>query len=251
VSPGTDTTTSGPAHEQRQSMALSSRSSVSDESTTVRDYPDPLPHAAQLSLLPGQSPTSAEFTRLPATARRPVCAPTPLGGRASGSQSNSKSPAPSRSIVNSSEGSFILANPGSSLDEAWLLQPSEAVHATFPQTTSVPISAVALPPLVPAERLADLMYDQGQRILPLPTTSASSEGYHGLRHPLGISAVAAPRPAPRPPDLSGFGMSFRISVENKASVGRSESEAADALAGLAYGSRPRQVSARSGSERRP
>jgi hypothetical protein len=110
----------------------------------------------------------------------------------------------------------------------------------------MPISAVALPPLVSSERLPDVMQDQSQRILPLPTTSASLEGYHGLRPVLGISAMAAPRAQ----DLSGFSMDFRIAVENKASLGRSESEAADALAGLASGSRPRQLPARAGSERR-
>lgn len=257
MSPITDVTALAPAHEQRQYMAFSSQSSVSDESTAVRDYPDPLPHAAQLSLLPGpgrtaekpgQSPTSAEFMRTPATARRPARARTPLGARPSVSESNSRSSVSSRSNVNSSDGSFMLTNSASSLEESgWPLQPSESGHSTFPKSACMPISAVTLPPLVSSERMPDFMQDQSQRILPLPATSASPEGYHGLRSLPGISAMTAPRPL----DLSGFGLSSRMPVEKKSPLDRSESEAADALAGLAYGSRPRQPPGPAGSKRPP
>lgn len=57
--------------------------------------------------------------------------------------------------------------------------------------------------------------------------------------------------APQPQDLSRFGLSSRLSVEKKSPLERSESEAADALAGLAYGTRPRQLPGQAGSKRPP
>jgi HMG (high mobility group) box len=256
MSPSTDTTALLPPHDQWQYTAFSSQSSVSDESTTVREYPDPLPHAAQLSLLPGpgrmaenpaQSPTTAEFMRMPAANRRPVRARTPLGAHPSGSESNSRSSASSRSNINSSEGSFIFANSNSSVDETWPLQPSETMRPALSKSTSIPHCAVTLPPLIASERLPDVIQDQSQRILPLPTTSASPEGYHGLRSLPRLSTMTGPRHQ----DLSGFGLSSRVSVEKMPPLQKSESEAADVLAGLAYGSLPRQPPGQGGNKRPP
>jgi hypothetical protein len=56
---------------------------------------------------------------------------------------------------------------------------------------------------------------------------------------------------PRHPDLPGFGLSSRASLEKKSPLDRSESEAADALAGLAYGSRARHPRGQGGSDRPP
>lgn len=256
MSPSADTTALLSPHEQWQYTAFSSQSSVSDESTTVREYPDPLPHAAQLSLLPGsgrmsenpaQSPTAAEFMRMPAASRRPLRACTPSGAPASGSESNSRSSASSRSNVNSSEGSSVFANSNSSVDEPWPPQPPETPHLFYPKSTSISHSAVTLPPLIASERLPDVLQDQSQRILPLPTTPASPEGYHGLRSLPRLSTMAAPRQQ----DLPGFGLSSRIDVENVHPLQRSESEAVDALAGLAWGSRPRQPLVQGGNRRPP
>jgi hypothetical protein len=257
MSPSTDPIGLLPPHEQRQYMAFSSQSSVSDDSSVVRDYPDPLPHTAQLSLLPGpgriaekptQSPTSSEFMRIPATNRRPVRARTPLGAHLPSLESNSRSSASSRSNVNSSEASFGFTNSNSSVDETWPLQPSEIGHPAFLKSTSIPLSAVTLPLLVASERLPDVLQEQSQRILPFPTTSASPEGYHGLRSLPPISTMTTPRHQ----DLSGFGLSSRMSAEKTSPpLDRSESEAADALAGLAYGSRARNPSGQGGSTRPP
>ena len=257
MSPSTDTIgVLVSSHEQRQYMAFSSQSSVSDESTALREYQDPLPHTAQLSLLPGpgrmaekptQSPTSAESMRMPATNRRPVRARTPLGAPLPGSDSNSRSSASSRSNMNSSEGSFFFANSSSGGDDPWPLQSPDTAHVALSKSTSMPISAVTLPPLIASERLSDVLQDQSQRILPLPTTPASPEGYHGIRSLPRISTMTTPRHH----DLPGFGLSSRASLEKKSPLDRSESEAADALAGLAYGSRHRHPPRQGGGDRPP
>jgi hypothetical protein len=256
MSPSTDTTALPHSHEPRQYMAFSSQSSVSDDSTAFREYPDPLAHAAQLSLLPGpgrmaekpkQSPTSGEFMRLPAANRRSVRARTPLWAPPSGSDSNSRSSVSSRSNINSSEGSFIFATSNSSLDDAWPVQSSDTGYPALSNSMSIPLSAVTLPPLVASERLPDILQDQNQRVLPLPTTAASPEGYHGLRSLPRISTMTTSWPQ----DLSGFGLSSRASREQKSPLERSESEAADALAGLAYGSRARHPHGQGGSRRPP
>ena len=243
ISPSIDTTALLPSHEQRQYIAFSSQSSLSDESTALREYPDPLPNTAQLSLLPGpgrmaekstQSPTSPEFMRMPAANRRPV----PLGAPSSVSDSNSRSSASSSSNINSSETSFAFANSNSSLEDTWTGQSSDPGYPALSRSMSIQLTAVTLPPLMAGERLADVLQDQSQRMLPLPTTSASPEGYHSLRSLPRLSTMTSPRPQ----DLSGFGLSSRVSVDKKCPLDRSESEAADALAGLAglaYGSRTR------------
>jgi hypothetical protein len=257
IPPSTDNTTGLLlSHEQRQYITFSSKSSTSDESAVLREYPDPLPHAAQLSLLPGprrmtekavQSPTSADFMRMPAASRRPVRARTHLGAPRLGSESNSRSSASSRSHINSSNGSFAFTNSNSSIDDPWPLQSPDTVHPALSKSVSAPLSAVTLPPLVASERLPDVLQDQNQRILPLPTTSGSPDSYHGLRALPGISALTTPRHQ----DLSGFGLSCRTFLEKKFPLDKSESEAADALAGLAYGTRIRQPPGQGGGKRPP
>ena len=252
LSPSTDSIGLLPSHGQRSYPAFSSPSSVSDESTAMREHPDPLPHAAQLSLQPGsgsmgergmQSPTSADFMRMPAMTRRSVHARTPLGAHSS--DSNSRSSNSSLSNVNSSEGSSIFANSNSSVDESWPTRSSDAGYPALSKSRPIPISAVTLPPLVASEARADGFQEQSQRILPFPTTSTSADGYHGLRSLPRISTMTAPRSQ----DLSGFGLSSRVSGEQKSPLDRSESEAADALAGLAYGSRARNPPGQGGRRR--
>ena len=244
------------SHEPRQYITFSSKSSTSDESAVLREYPDPLPHAAQLSLLPSpgrmtekvmQSPTSADFMRMPAASRRPARTRTPLGAPRPGSESNSRSSASSHSHINSSDNSFAFTNSNSSVDDPWPLQSPDTGHLALSKSVSAPLSAVHLPPLVASERSPDILQDQSQRILPLPTTSGSPDGYHGLRALPGISALTTPRHQ----DLSGFGLSTRASLEKKSPLDRSESEAADALAGLAYGTRIRQPPGQGGGQRPP
>jgi hypothetical protein len=258
IPPSTDNTTGLLlSHEPRQYITFSSKSSTSDESAVLREYPDPLPHAAaQLSLLPGpgrmtekamQSPTSADFMRMPAASRRPGRARTPLGAPQPGSESNSRSSASSHSHINSSDNSFAFANSNSSVDDPWPLQSPVTGHPALSKSVSAPLSAVALPPLVASDRSPDILQDQSRRTLPLPTTSGSPDGYHGLRALPGISALTTPRHQ----DLSGFGLSSRASLEKKSPLDRSESEAADALAGLAYGTRIRQPPGQGGGQRPP
>jgi hypothetical protein len=252
IPPGTDNTTGFLlSHEPRQYITFSSKSSTSDESAVLREYPDPLPHAAQLSLLPGPGrmtdPTSADFVRMPAASRRPARARTPLGAPRPGSESNSRSSASSHSHINSSDNSFAFTNSNSSVDDPWPLQSPDIGRPALSKSVSAPLSAVTLPPLVASERLPDVLQDQSQRILPLPTTSGSPDGYHGLRALPGISTLTTSRHQ----DLSGFGLSSRASLEKISPLDRSESEAADALAGLAYGTRIRQLSGQGGGQRPP
>ena len=251
ISPSTDTIALLSSHEQRQYITFSSQSSVSDESPALRDYPDPLSHAAQLSLLPGagrmaenstQLPTSSEYARMPAANRRPVRARTPIGACPSASDSTSRSSASSRSNNNSSEASFPFATSSSSVDESWPTQSSDPGYPALSKSMSVPIGAATLPPLLASENMAEVSSDHSQRFLPLPTTSGSPEGYHGLRSLPRLSTMTVPRPQ----DLSGFGLNSRVSADQKSSLDRSESDAADALADLAFGNRPRNPVAQGG-----
>ena len=194
-----------------------------------------------------QSPTLADFTRMPAASRRAARGRTPLGAPQPGSESNSRSSASSHSHINSSDNSFAFANSNSSVDEPWPLQSPVIGHPVLSKSVSAPLSAVTLPPLVANERLPDVLQDQSQRTLPLPTTSGSPDGYHGLRALPGISALTTPRHQ----DLSGFGLSSRASLEKKSPLDRSESEAADALAGLAYGTRIRRPPGQGGGRHPP
>ena len=244
ISPSTESTTLPASREQRQHVVFPSQSSVSDESTVLRDYADPVPHTAQPSLLPApgrmaekttQSPTSAEFLRMPATSQRPVHARTPLGAPPSASDPNSRSSASSHSNTISSEGSFGFANSNSLVDDTWHAQSSEPGQPALPKSMSIPLTAVTLPPLMASERLPDALQEQNQRILLLPSTSASPEGYHGARSLPRLPTMTNHRLQ----RLSGFNLSSRVPVEKKSPLDRSESEAADALAGLAYGNRPR------------
>jgi hypothetical protein len=245
------------SHESRQYIPFSSKSSTSDESAVLREHPDPLPHVTQLSLLPGpgqmtekamQSPTSANFMRTPAASRRPAHAGTLLGAPPPGSESNPRPSASSRSQSNPSDNSFAFLNSNLSVDDPLPLQSSVTGYPTLSKSVSAPVSAVTLPPpLVASERLPDVLQDQSQRILPLPTVSGTPDGYHGLPALPGMSALKTSRNQ----DLSGFGLSSRASLEKKSPLDRSESEAADALAGLAYGTRVRQPPGEGGVQRPP
>lgn len=231
MSPSNETSTSSLlSRDSRPYIAFSSQSSVSDDSSALREYADPLPHTAQLSLLPGpsrpvdystKSPSSADHAHLSGTNRRPARVRTPIGAYQTSSSSRSSGSIPSN--MNSSESSFQF--PNSLADEAW----------RSPNHPPIPLRALALPPLLPQDRSSDVLEDKTQRILPMPTpaSSAAQENYPGLRSLSQISTLTFPRQQ----ELPGLGMTLRISQENKSPLDRNESEAADALAGLAYGNR--------------
>lgn len=247
MSPSNDTSSSSLlSRDSRPYVAFSSQSSISDDSSTVREYPDPLAHAAQLSLLPGparqnehmlQSPVSLDVAHLSSGNRRPLQVRTPLGSH--NASSGSRSSGSLRSTMNSSEGSFQF--PAHSADDPW----------RSPNHPPIPLGAVTLPPLIAPERLpSDFLQDQSQRILPMPTpsSSASSDSYAGLR---GLSRIST-RSNAMPQDHPGpVGMSFGLNPENKSPLDKSESEAADALAGLAYNSRREEPGARNDARRPP
>ncbi len=227
----------------RSYLTFSSQSSVSDESTTLREYSDPIPHAAQLSLLPGparsnepplQAPISLEHAHMSSSNRRPVQSRTPLDSHQA--SSGSRSSGSIRSNMNSSESSFQFPNPSN--EDLW----------RSPNHPPIPLGPVALPPLLPPDRLPDVMQDHSQRILPMPTptSSAPTESYH----PRSLSRISTMH-SPRQQELPGLGLSLRLSQEQKSPLDRNESEAADALAGLAYGSRHRDSGSRNDERRAP
>ena len=224
----------------RPYMTFSSQSSISDDSTTLREYCDPIPHAAQLSLLPGparqgeyplQPPVSLDHAHISGN-RRPAQVRTPIGSHQA--SSGSRSSGSMRSNMNSSESSFQF--PSQSNEDLW----------RSPNHPPIQLGPAALPPLLAPDRLPEVMQDHSQRILPMPnpTSSTQTESYY----PRSLSRMST-MPSPRQQELPGLGLSLRLSQEQKSPLDRNESEAADALAGLAYGSHHRDSGSQSDDRR--
>jgi len=192
-----------------------------------------LPDPAKINEVALQLPASLGHAHVSSGNCRPVRDRAPIGSHEA--SYSSRSSGSTRSNMNSSESSFQF--PFGSADDPW----------RSPNHAPISLGAVALPPLMALERAPDVAQDQSQRFLPMPTPTpaASPDNYHGLKGVGRVSTTAAPRQQ----DVPGLGLSLRLGQENKSPLDRSESEAADALAGLASGTRSRHFDGRGESRR--
>ena len=219
---------------------LSTQSSTSDESSARRSDSDPLVRTASLSLStppsgatpplppPQTSLTVSEFgvqevSRLRYSGSNQ---PTILGppGATSGSAAHpfqQTLPAPAMS-----EASWRSRGP----DLRSYLEPGRAIATPTYLTSGAPNLPISLPPLTGQDRIGDI---SAQRVLPLPRTSPTA--YQSVGQP------GLPRTGESPnPYFQGQGRGQGSATQSP--FDRSESDAADALAGLAgfssSGSRP-------------
>ena len=228
--------------EPRPQATLSTTSSVSEESVNHRD-PDLLPGTAQLSLLPGptrsgdlhlQSTMVSGLGRAPNACRRQSGVRMSLDTRHSG---ESRSGGSVFSSLSGPGDSFVLPSP--QIDDQrrvplWDLS-NPALQSNLPTAQG---GILASPPVAP-ERLPDILKDPSQRALPLP---GSSPPHEGLGH-RNVPRLPAPA-TPRQPVVPGLGVS--VLAQEGSRLNRSESEAADTLAGLAYGGGPGEMGRRKG-----
>lgn len=219
---------------------VSSQSSVSDDSWILRgEQVDPLARTAQLSLA-----TSASIT--PPLANLPPF--DPIGESDALRRSSRLTYLPQqqegRPSLASDSASFYPSAGGPNLmqygpgDENWRSRLPEAAPRTYPdlsrtvgpRLTSTPVGPhfSSMPmPLISPERLSDVVQEQPQRTLPPPRLSTARERQQNRR---GLSRPeVTQRPSSAAPPTPG-----RASQEGSVPpLDRSESEAINALAGLA------------------
>ena len=230
---------------------ISGHSSVSDDSATVRsEVPDPVIRTAGLSL------SAASATPpLPSLPPNPVSIDSPLlpdplaRSRLSYFVQQQNNPLlPNLGIGQTVPGGPLYAPTLSSptaQDPSWRTRPADyrgfsdaprAVHS-FPIASPgrEQLSPTSLPPIIAPDRPPDFMQTPSPRILPPPRTSPGSTST--LLH-LGRPMEVPPRAAP----AETLQMRPQITDEGRLMLNRSESDAANALAGLASGiSRPETI----------
>ena len=244
ISPSTDLTNVAMLSRDSRSFAtFSPQSSISEDTMATRDVGDPLPSAAQLSLLPGpprladqrlQSPTTASHPSLTTSHRRPVRVRTPLQEHQGSSGSAGSGSISLHSSMTTPDTAFMYptSNAVGPTGESWPAQNAEAGMPSLPNHV-MPYGAVSLPPLKASDRLPDVLQDQSQRLLPIPTPSPAHEHDQRLRNLARLPDLATSRPAESAGSVLSTPQDYKFPLES------SESEAADALAGLAYSSRGR------------
>jgi len=234
--------------QQHRPGFMSSHSSVSDESSTVRsDLPEPLLRTAALSLSTSASGTPPPLPPLvpPSGSSDPLGSPEVFSRSRllyHGQPQGTSGPLSASTGPPSSTSQFPPTLPSPVIpDSAWRPRPGDVrglqdaartLLPSVPYAPSTPLTPSQLPPLkMSSDRFPDLGSSPNLRTLPLPRTSPT--GVHGL-HQL---ARAADRPRPATSEPADVRMSSREGLPS--TLERSESDAANTLAGLASGvSRP-------------
>ena len=233
-----------PGRESQLRPQLSAQSSLSDESPGIRTESDALVQTASLSLSTPQSATPP-LASLPSFEQSVA-----YDGSRRFQQTSLQTTTPS--LASQSMSGSSLGNPfgqtlptsatsehlwrGRPLDLRGFAEPGRAMQPPPLLTSVAPSSTFSLPPLMGADRFSD-----PQRTLPPPRGSPISQQQSGL--PPGARLTDSSRPY-------HFGSTPRRRAAHgdmHASLDRSESDAADALAGLAAGE-PRAESARHGKQ---
>ena len=213
---------------------LSTHSSTSDESSYFRiDQFDPLPRTAKLSLNTSATTPAPSFST-PATGRSsgiPSLLNRPAGfAPALQPQDSSLSSASDPPVLSRGDTSASPNNLNSPVQEGWRQYHAEATTSRSAYLSNanslLSFGTLPVPSLTSSDRLPEIGQEYNHRILPLPRALPSQSHQHRLRSP-----------SRRAPQSGSHGEtpSPREAERNRTPLDRSESEAVNTLAGLAYG----------------